>query len=254
MKQEVFGDYAGYYNLLYRDKDYAAEAAYVEALVGRFRPGAKAWGILDVGCGTGRHAAAFAARGHAVVGIDASEQMVRLARQSGGPSVRFAIADARSFRLDERFPVAVSLFHVASYQTANADLSAYFKSVAEHLEPSGLFVFDFWYGPAVLHQKPEVRVRELEDDRLRIVRIARPVLEPEDDCVTVTFDLLIEQKPGDALYKLREHHRMRYLFLPEVRDLLERAGLQLVHAEEWITGRPLGLETWSACLLAARAP
>ena len=253
MKSDVFQDYAAYYNLLYRDKDYASEVDYVEALVARVKPGTKAYRILDVGCGTGRHASALVQRGHTVVGVDASEQMIELARLGVDQAASFVVADARRFRLQELFDVVISLFHVASYQTENADLLGYFRSVSNHLEPTGLFVFDCWYGPAVLHQKPGVRIKELEDDDRRIVRIARPGLEPEENCVTVVYDLLIERKDDRKLRRISESHRMRYLFLPEIREFLGRAGLQFVHCEEWITGKPLGLDTWSACFVAGKS-
>jgi len=252
MKAEVFADYAAYYDLLYKDKDYAAEADYVEHLVRRQRPLSSGWRVLDVGSGTGRHALAFARRGHSVVGVDASEQMVRLAKEAAGASVKFVVGDARHFRLDERFPVVLSLFHVASYQTGTSDLLAYFQSVGAHLEPDGLFIFDCWYGPAVLHQKPSLRVRELEDENLKVLRIARPELMPEENCVVVEYEVLVERKADGRLQRLHESHCMRYLFLPEIQDLLERAGLELLSCEEWMTGKPLGLETWSACLIAGK--
>ena len=54
----VFADYAPWYDLLYQDKDYAAETAFVEA---RLRDhGAAPGKLLDLGCGTGLHAIAFA--------------------------------------------------------------------------------------------------------------------------------------------------------------------------------------------------
>ena len=252
MTTAVFGDYAAYYNLLYKDKDYKGEVDYVETLIRQARPVLDKCRILDVGCGTVRHSAVLAGRGHAVTGIDASEEMVRLARLGGGGTTRYLVADARRFRLEESFDVAISLFHVASYQTSNADLLGYFRSVADHLHPAGLFIFDCWYGPAVLHQMPGIRVKELEDDTLRIVRIARPTLEPEDDCVLVAFDLLLEKKVDGSLHRLREEHRMRYLFLPEIRGFLDSAGLQLLRSEEWMTGGRLGVETWSACFVAGK--
>nr|MBA2706707.1 SAM-dependent methyltransferase [Gemmatimonadaceae bacterium] len=51
----VFGSYSRYYDLLYRDKDYAAESAYVASLLAVHAPGARS--ILEIGCGTGAHAA-----------------------------------------------------------------------------------------------------------------------------------------------------------------------------------------------------
>ena len=49
-----FAKYALCYDLLYRDKDYAAEAGYVGRLIRSATPAARS--VLEFGCGTGRHA------------------------------------------------------------------------------------------------------------------------------------------------------------------------------------------------------
>ena len=49
----VFADYAEYYDLFYRDKDYAGEAAFVRGLVRQRAP--KARTLLELGCGTAAH-------------------------------------------------------------------------------------------------------------------------------------------------------------------------------------------------------
>jgi SAM-dependent methyltransferase len=252
MSAKIFRDYAAFYNLLYQDKDSAGEAKYIESLLKRARPTADKLKIIDVGCGTGRHAEALAKHGHQILGVDTSEEMIQLARSSGAGNVKYLVADAREFHIGEFFDAAVSLFHVASYQTSATDLIAFFRSISQHLRSQGLLIFDCWYGPAVLHQKPTVRVLDLEDDTLRVLRIARPLLVHEDNCVIVSYDLLVEKKEDGGLQRLREEHRMRYLFVPEIQDLLEGAGLRLLFKEEWLTGKPLGLDTWSACFVAVK--
>ena len=75
----VFGAYSRYYDLLYRDKDYAGEAAYVHGLIERYRPGSVS--ILDLGCGTGRHDFCLAELGHELTGVDLSHEMLAVAAQ-----------------------------------------------------------------------------------------------------------------------------------------------------------------------------
>lgn len=53
--------------------------------------------ILDLGCGTGHQAAELAARGVSVVGLDADETMIELARAEH-PDVTFVHADAQQLR------------------------------------------------------------------------------------------------------------------------------------------------------------
>src|SRR4051794_19554398 len=74
----VFGAYAKYYDQLYHDKDYTAEADFVDTLAQAFVPRAST--LLDLGCGTGQHALLLAGRGYSVVGIDRSEEMLASAR------------------------------------------------------------------------------------------------------------------------------------------------------------------------------
>ena len=64
----VFDEYARYYDRLYRDKDYQAEADYVAGLIQRFNPNAHS--ILELGSGTGIHAALLAEKGFTVHGSD----------------------------------------------------------------------------------------------------------------------------------------------------------------------------------------
>ena len=79
MSSAVFGrDYAAAYDELYQDKDYQGEADYVLRLIRKFHPKAKT--LLDMGCGTGKHAALFKDAGYDVCGVDMSEMMLDRAR------------------------------------------------------------------------------------------------------------------------------------------------------------------------------
>jgi cyclopropane fatty-acyl-phospholipid synthase-like methyltransferase len=62
--------------------------------------------LLDVGCGPGRHALEFAARGVRVVGVDISQTFVDLGVASAKEQqldVAFVVADARALSLDPQF-------------------------------------------------------------------------------------------------------------------------------------------------------
>lgn len=68
--------------------------------------------ILDVGCGTGRHAIELARRGLKVTGIDISCGMLDVARQhaeEAGVQVEWMEADAKNFTLPAKFDAAICL-------------------------------------------------------------------------------------------------------------------------------------------------
>ncbi|MGE5749408.1 MAG: class I SAM-dependent DNA methyltransferase, partial [Gemmatimonas sp.] len=169
----VFAGYSRYYDLLYRDKDYAGEAGYVADLIRRHAPAAKT--VMEIGCGTGAHAAEMARLGFECEGVDRSEGMLEAAEarlSSLDPELAsklsFSSGDARTVRLGRKFDAVVSLFHVMSYQASNEDLVAAFRTAREHLRPNGVFVFDCWYGPAVLRQWPSVTEKHLADESTEV--------------------------------------------------------------------------------------
>lgn len=248
----VFAAYSAYYDLLYADKDYASEAEYVARVIERYRPGSVH--ILDLGCGTGRHDSLLAAMNHRVTGVDVSEDMLRVARASARDgAAEFVHGDVRAVRLGKTFDIVVSLFHVMSYQTTNDDLVAAFATAREHLAPGGVFLFDCWYGPAVLTDRPTTRIKRLEDERIAVTRLAEPVMHPNENLVDVNYQVLIRDKRTNAVEELREKHSMRYLFAPEVGALLQRAGLRLLDSREFLTDRNPGFDTWTVMFAASRS-
>lgn len=248
----VFDKYSYYYNLLYRDKDYAGEVEYIDSLIKRHKPDAKS--ILDLGCGTGRHATLLAQKGYTVHGIDMSEDMLAVANEGkDGERLVFSCGDVRLARLDKTFDVVVSLFHVMSYQTSNDDLLKAFTTAYEHLNPGGVFIFDCWYGPAVLSDRPTARVKKLEDEAIEVIRLAEPVMHANENLVDVNYHVTIRNKADGTVEEITETHRMRYLFKPEVTLMLERTGFKLEGCFEYMTGRELGFNSWNAAFVGAKA-
>ena len=129
----VFNNYADYYDLLYKNKNYSSEVEYVDLLIKKYFINAKS--ILDLGCGTGRHAVNLVQKGYDVCGVDISEKMISQARERYlDKNTSFFCNDIRFARLEKKFDVVISLFHVISYQITNNDLKQTFLTANEHLE------------------------------------------------------------------------------------------------------------------------
>ncbi|MDH3280686.1 MAG: class I SAM-dependent methyltransferase [Gammaproteobacteria bacterium] len=246
-----FGDYARYYDLLYRDKDYRGEAVFIENIIGDHVPRARR--ILELGCGTGAHGIILAERGFDVVGVDISDRMIDIAKRRTddvsakiAQRIRFVCGDARDYiSADGKFDAVIALFHVASYQHTNDDLRAMFATAKANLAPSGIFVFDCWYGPAVLTERPVVRKKQYADENISLTRIATPTHLPDLNRVDVEYELQVQDLRNKKTEKIVEIHRMRYLFRPELEVFSKNAGLHIVSTGEWMTNREPGLSTWS---------
>jgi SAM-dependent methyltransferase len=238
-----------YYDLLYADKDYAGEARYVAR---QLPPDCRT--ILELGSGSGIHASLLAEAGHDVTGVERSPAMyARACDRAATTTARaglltFCPGDARSVRLGRQFDAVISLFHVVSYQTTDDDAAAIFATAAEHLRPGGLFVFDVWYGPAVLSQRPAVRVKRMRNAQIAVTRTAEPSLHPNANVVDVHYEVFATDLATGRIARIEEDHSMRYFFMPEFRAFGQIAGLVLEHAEEWMTGREPSADTWGVCL------
>lgn len=240
-----FGKYSAYYDLLYQDKDYAAEARYVAETLRRTSPGVKT--VLELGSGTGRHGRLLAEMGFEVHGVERSPEMVEVAKAAEAPKAgafTCEVGDICQLDLGRTFDAVISLFHVISYQTTDAALQAAFAVAARHLKPGGVFLFDVWHGPAVLAQQPEVRVKEVSDATHSVRRSARPDHDAAARTVNVVYDIEGADFATGERARFSEEHLMRYLFPDEVERLAQVAGLRLAATEEFLTGRPPSNETW----------
>ena len=242
-------EYAEYYDVLYNDKDYISEARFIETLLDRYVPGAKR--ILELGCGTGIHAALLAEKGFSIHGVDMSSSMIekaqerrRTLRSKVSDRLKFSQDDMRSFKTESKYNAVISLFHAVNYLDSNEDLRGAFNTASAHLRSQGVFIFDSWYGPTVLNDRPVPRVKRKENEELVITRISEPELRPDENCVVVDYTFFVKDKKMKAIKEFKEKHRMRYLFMPEVKQLFEDQGMQIIAAREWMTDREPGIDTF----------
>jgi SAM-dependent methyltransferase len=239
---EQFANYAALYDLVYSNKETEAEVGWIADELERWSPGFAPGSILELGSGTGRHAAVLSSLGHTVLGVEQSQQMIDLVP----PSAEFetVLGDARTVRLDRTFDAVLSLFHVVSYQTTDDDVRQMFETAAVHLEPGGLFGFDVWFSPAVHSLVPEPRVLDVENDELRVVRRATPREDLTRSLVTVNYDFDVEDKRTGSTQHFSETHLMRHFSHNEIVGFAAAAGFEFLGSVELLTCREPSRNTW----------
>ena len=126
------------------------------------------------------------------------------------------------------------------------------KNIYEHLKPGGVFVFDFWYGPAVLRDLPEVRVKRLENENIKVLRIAEPDIDYNKNTVCVNYELQITNKHTGEVKMHKESHPMRYLFLPELKFILTKTGFEILHAAKWMSEDELSERSWNGVMVVRK--
>lgn len=229
-----FQHYSVYYNLLYENKNYRAEAIYIDTLIQEWNPGAKT--ILNLGCGTGKHDVLLAEMGYTIVAVDLSETMIEIAKlENSHPNIDYRIADVRSVEVGAKFDAVISLFHVMSYQTTRNDLRSAFYTAKKHLDSKGVFLFDCWYGPGVETDPPKHVIKNVENEKIRVFRKTTPHQLPEQHLVNVQFDVQVEDIQSGTKNEFQEMHPMRYWYNEEIKEVAEDVGLSHTEFYKWMT-------------------
>jgi len=108
-------------------------------------PGREIHQVLDIACGTGRHALEMARRGYQVTGIDISEDMLQAARRAASAQeleVTFLRKDMRSLDFTAAFDAAYILFNTMTLLSRNEELIAFLRGVHTALGPAGLLLLE----------------------------------------------------------------------------------------------------------------
>jgi SAM-dependent methyltransferase len=234
----IFDKYANFYDAYYVFKDYKKEVVFVLSLTKKYGVKKNIKTILDIGCGTGGHLIPFANAGIKVVGFDLSKAMVKQAKEkirkltsNTSETVAFIpivkTGDACSYRDGKKYDSVVSMFATMGYLTSNKDFLTGLKTARAHLNRNGLFIFDVWFGPTVLVEKPETRIQEFIKNGMRTIRMVTPKLEPLRQVVSVNYNIL--QIDGEKVVaEVDEIHEMRFFFIQELKFFLENAGFDMV--------------------------
>ncbi len=253
----LFGkDYADQYDLLYAEKDYAAECDMLENIFQRYalQPVRT---ILDLGCGTGNHSIPLVQRGYQVSGVDRSEEMLNAARHKAkvvgltDANLGFLSGDVCSVDLEQTFDAVLMMFAVLGYMLDNDSVLAALQTVRRHLKPGGLFVCDVWYGPAVLSIRPSDRIKVIPTPDGQLIRAASGSLGTYHHLAEVRYHLW-RISGTQVVSESQETHQMRYFFPQELAFFLRQAGLEPVKlvAFEGIDKHP-DETTWNAMQVAS---
>lgn len=245
MTKKNFNKYSNYYDLIYKDKDYYREAKFVHDLIKIYRPKSKH--ILEFGSGTGKHANILNKLGYKIHGIELSKEMLLKAHVT--PDFTIQHGDIAKIKVDRTFDVVLSLFHVMSYQITNKKLKDVFLNAASHLKKNGIFIFDFWYTPAVHSQEPSTRIKNVSNKELEITRIAIPKIKSNKNIVEVNYKIFVKNLINKKKNMFKEKHIVRHFCLPEIDLMCELFGFKRLDAKEFKTGKKIDSNTWGPCVI-----
>jgi SAM-dependent methyltransferase len=224
------GRHAQLYDLFYADKPYAEEAAFVHRCLNKFGA-SPAREILELACGTGRHAFELEKYGYTITAIDDSPDMLQVAREraaQAGSKVIFNRGDMRALKLaPAEYDAVICLFDSIGYLKTNEAVAEVFAGVRRSLRPNGLFLFEFWHAPAMLNHYSPVRVRRWNTPNNEVVRISETTLDRKNQLADVSYNVYELNKNG-TYSTFCEKQTNRFFFPEEMRTLISGAGFEML--------------------------
>jgi SAM-dependent methyltransferase len=227
--------YASLYDL--RVPDWPGEVDFYRGLLSA--PLAKAHGVLEVACGTGRIARQLASEGLQVTGLDISPELLQVAREKGAgiPNLRWVLGDMRNFELGEQFGLVLIPGHSFQFMITPGDQVSCLERIKSHLTPDGLLVIhldhqDFgWLGDIYRHKQPRNEQGSVVEHPItgQHFRSAQSwVLEPSTQTATVRTRWEELDDNGNVIRTLdMKPLRLHCVFRSEMEHLLRRVGFTI---------------------------
>jgi 2-polyprenyl-3-methyl-5-hydroxy-6-metoxy-1,4-benzoquinol methylase len=185
----------------------------------------KAASILDIGCGTGRHAIELTRRGYPVVGVDLSAAQLQRAREKAaeqGLKINFQQQDARSLLFQHEFDLAIMLCE-GGFPLMETDEMNYqiLQSATKALKPGGKLIFTTLNGLFPLHHNiPEFLNADVNDGNATYANSSFDLMTFRDYNLTSFED--------DDGNKIELHCSERYYVPSEITWLLKSLGFKTI--------------------------
>lgn len=264
---EAYTGFAGVYDLFMDNVPYKEWSQYLIGLLQEYQVDEGL--VLELGCGTGNMTRLLADAGYDMIGIDCSEEMLQVAKetawsgksgtqkkeewqehkyakkeekehdivQQGGTDILYLLQDMREFELYGTVKAVVSICDSINYILEEEELLQVFRLVNNYLDPGGVFIFDM----NTLYKYREILGENtICENREEGSFIWENYYEEKDQVNQYDLTLFVREPGSAGLYrKYEETHFQRGYELQKVQELLANAGMEFVTAYEAFTRHPV---------------
>lgn len=202
------------YLLVYTHRTEEAAEQEIENML-RHLPVNRSGRVLDLGCGSGRHARALARRGYEVVGVDLSRVLLALAEELNTyPNLTFQRMDMREVPFEDEFDIVVNLFTSFGYFQTQEENEKVVHNMAKALKQGGEAVIDYLNPGYVRSHIVPHSVRETNGLTIEETRWI------EDGSVKKKIVIHDPESPEPRTY----WEQVRLYEVDEMKDMLRAAG------------------------------
>lgn len=207
--------------------------------------------VLDLGCGTGTLTELLARRGYDMIGVDLSEEMLRIAvdkRERSGLDILYLCQDMRELELYGTVGAVVSVCDSVNYLLEEDDVVQTFRLVNNYLYPEGLFIFDF---NTIYKYAEIIGDTTIAENREECSFIWENTYYEEERINEYDLTIFVREE-GDRYRRFQETHLQRGYSLKEMRGMVEAAGLLFVDAIDADTHREVTQESERIYIVARK--
>lgn len=194
---------------------------------------------MDLACGTGVLCEILRNHGMEASGMDFSEGMIAIARESC-PEISYDMADMTTYCPDVQYDLVTCTGDALNHIMALSDVEKIFRNVYAYTAPGGYFVFDLLNEREVSDSEP------FEMDFSDTIRVWFQMTRPEEDRVDLTIRVY-----ENGTLQMEEVIREKVHDVAAVCALLEKTGFQICRCADSLLDDGSHGTTW---FVTARKP
>ncbi len=204
-----------YYHILYKDRDESEADRFIKNIAGylEIEPGSY---VLDLACGSGRHAKKLCDLGFKVVGADLSENSISTAKKSKAENLEFIVHDMRQVISNYTFDYVFNMFTSFGYFEDKSDNDAVLQSIHTMLNSQGILILDFMNVEKVIDNLISEEKKQIDGLEFEIAR------SYDQSHITKDISFVDEGKR----YHFQE--RVQALKLEDFEELMLRNGFNIL--------------------------
>ncbi len=194
--------------------------------------------LLDLCCGTGRHALPLAQQGYRVTGLDQNENFLQQAQaeaEAKGIKVRWVQSDMRLIPFENEFDAVINIFTSFGYLEDEDEDLRVLQQIQHALKPGGHFLLETIYQPRVMRNYSPHGIIRYNDGLIVLEERHLDLLGSRNEIgITMLF-------PEGQ----RAEHRqsIRVYTLTELVRMLAAVGIQMQAYYGDLDGSPLTLDS-----------
>ncbi|MFX0207740.1 MAG: class I SAM-dependent DNA methyltransferase [Candidatus Hodarchaeota archaeon] len=226
--EPAYSKSADYYDILYKWKDYQKEATDFLSLSQEIL-GRPLTSLLDLGCGTGNHARIFAQQGISIVGVDLSEEEIKIAQKKfddEGLSAEFVVNNMIDVQLELQFDAAAVFFGGFGYLLTDMEVIQFLNNLHRLVKPDGFLFFEFWH---TLGIKPNTSHYNIaKEEKTQIIRVNTTQFDIMTGIATMPMKHFVFH---DKILtdEFTETHQIRTYTIPQLKSLVQQSPWKSSH-------------------------